>query len=183
MEIRKYLYDNGMKATVEKFGLSPYKIRKLVGGWTKQDKADFLLRQAHLHKEERKLRRWNKETLRRSQPHIKQRIAFSSKKFRASRVFKHLAHQANNSRHKPVDKITAQELFSIAKQQRLICPYTGVKLTRDIISVEHTIPQSKGGRNIKENIRLTHIWANRMKLDYSLDEFKEMIALLHSTLC
>ena len=82
-----------------------------------------------------------------------------------------------------MDKITAQELFSIAKQQKLICLYTGVKLTRDNISVEHTIPQSKGGRNIKENIQLTHIWANRMKLDYSLDEFKEMIALLHSTLC
>jgi len=53
------------------------------------------------------------------------------------------------------DKLKPFDLYKIAHSQRLICALTGVKLSRDNISVDHIIPRSKGGKNVPSNIRLT----------------------------
>jgi 5-methylcytosine-specific restriction endonuclease McrA len=92
--------------------------------------------------------------------------------------------RANVTNHiyKHLGVITAKDLWSIAKLQRLLCPLTGLKLNSDNMSVDHIIPISKGGLNIKLNIRLVHKWANKMRLNYSDDELINMckIIYLHS---
>lgn len=74
----------------------------------------------------------------------------------------------------PFVKITAFELWRIAKQQKLRCPLTGFKLTAENISVDHILPVSKGGSNQSSNIRLVHKIANHMKNHYSDTQFLEI---------
>lgn len=74
-----------------------------------------------------------------------------AKQYRKQRILKMLATSAN-SLYKN-GKITAGDLFRIAKKQRMRCALTGQKLTADNISLDHIIPRSKGGLNIPTNIR------------------------------
>jgi 5-methylcytosine-specific restriction endonuclease McrA len=67
-------------------------------------------------------------------------------------------------------KITALDLWSIAKKQKLICPLTGEKLTIKNISVDHIIPISKGGTNNPSNIQLVTHHANTVKNNMNLTE-------------
>ena len=78
----------------------------------------------------------------------------------------------------PFTRVTAFDLWKIAKKQRLICPLTGLKLTADIVSVDHIIPVSKGGTNAPSNIRLVHKVINHMKNHYSDTQFLEMCSLV-----
>lgn len=180
-EIKSFIYENGMAVTAKHFGLTPFKVRQHVQ-WTYQDHKDWLARRRLKLLEARKRNKYAKELERRSKPEIRARMRLLDKQHRQRHTFKNLADQSNYSRHKPKDKLTAQHLFSIAKEQKLICPYTGLKLTKQTMSVEHVVPLSKGGTNTRDNIRLVHVWANRMKLDHTLAEFKTMVKLLAATL-
>jgi len=60
-----------------------------------------------------------------------------------------------NRRYKNKQMITPRDLFNIAKKQKLVCPLSGRKLTTENISIDHIVPQSKGGTNTVDNIRLT----------------------------
>lgn len=71
--------------------------------------------------------------------------------------------RAANKRSKDGQKITAFNLWKIAKKQKLICPLTGDKLINENISIDHKIPLSAGGQNIFENIQLVTWEANRAK--------------------
>lgn len=71
-------------------------------------------------------------------------------------------------------KLRPCDLLGIAKKQRLLCPFTGIKFTSDNISVDHIVPLSKGGSNHVDNIRLVHNMVNRMRLEYSDDDFIQM---------
>lgn len=68
------------------------------------------------------------------------------------RVFKRLSKYSN--KHYKLNRITAFDLWKIAKNQKCKCVFTGVQLTVDNMSVDHIIPRSKGGLNIPSNIRL-----------------------------
>ena len=79
-----------------------------------------------------------------------------------------LARYANNRCKK--GKLTAHDLWSIAKKQKLICPLTGEKLTTQNISVDHITPLCKGGTNNAFNIQLITRRANAAKNDMTHDE-------------
>lgn len=71
-------------------------------------------------------------------------------------------------------KLKPSDLLGVAKRQKLLCPFTGIKLTAQNISVDHIVPLSKGGSNRVDNIRLVHNMVNRMRLEYSDEEFIQM---------
>lgn len=172
-QIKQHVYDKGILSASQAFNLSPYKIRNLIGGWTREDQRAFLARQRVACAAARKIRRRLKENQRLAQPHIKGKTLARLRQYRLIHVFKSLA-----SKH----QLSYLDLYSIAKHQKLICPYTGMKLTRETISVEHVIPISRGGTNHRDNLMLVHVWANKMKLNHSLDEFKAMIAKIYFAL-
>lgn len=80
-------------------------------------------------------------------------------RLRTNRYFYHRASIVNR-KLKTGHRITARELWSIAKRQQLICPLTGRKLTIESISIDHIIPISKGGTNDPLNIRFVDYHAN-----------------------
>lgn len=90
----------------------------------------------------------NKQRLER----LRQRWKTSGYKRHRTQVFKRLAKNVNA--YYPDNSIQPIDLFRIAKRQRLLCPFTGQKLTQDNMSVDHVVPKSKGGLNIPSNIRL-----------------------------
>jgi 5-methylcytosine-specific restriction endonuclease McrA len=83
------------------------------------------------------------------------------KDYYSKRILKKLAWTTNY--YCKDGKITAFDLWKIAKKQRLICPLTGEKLTNKNISVDHILPKSNGGTNEISNIRLIILQANRAK--------------------
>ena len=84
-------------------------------------------------------------------------------------VFRRLAR--NSNKHYKLNLITAFDLWKIAKKQRLVCPFTGQRLTIDNMSVDHIIPKSKGGLNVPSNIRLTIKSVNIARSNMTDDEF------------
>jgi 5-methylcytosine-specific restriction endonuclease McrA len=71
-------------------------------------------------------------------------------------------------------KLKGIELWAIAKKQKMLCPFTGDKLTSENISLDHIIPRSKGGSNEPSNVRLVTKWVNLMRLNYTDEEFIKM---------
>ena len=97
----------------------------------------------------------------------------ASKKYRGKRRFKVLVLMSN--RYFPdAEKLTAFDLWKIAKKQKLLCALTGVKLNAENISVDHIVAKSKGGSNRPENIRLVHKDVNLAKRALSDSEFLEL---------
>lgn len=72
------------------------------------------------------------------------------------------------------DKITPNQLFSLAKKQKLICPLSGRKLTTENISLDHIIPLARGGKNSIDNIMLVVKDANLAKQQLSTQEFIQL---------
>lgn len=72
------------------------------------------------------------------------------------------------------DKLNPFDLWKIAHSQRLICALTGVKLTRDNISIDHIVPRSKGGKNVPSNVRLTTRDVNWFRRTMTDEELLEM---------
>lgn len=81
------------------------------------------------------------------------------------RVFRNLARVHNRVF---VDKISAFDLWKIAKRQKCKCALTGVQLTGETVSPDHMIPKSKNGQNIPSNIRLVLRSVNIMR--HNLDD-------------
>ena len=82
----------------------------------------------------------------------RERVRANKRKHARRRAFWKLCAGANG-RYK--DRLVPFDLWRIAHRQKLICPLTGEKLTRDNISIDHIVPHSEGGRNIPSNVRLT----------------------------
>lgn len=79
-------------------------------------------------------------------------------------------YMANSANYRCGGKITASDLWSIAKKQKLICPLTGEKLTCENVSLDHITPTSKGGANTPSNIQLVTNHANTIKNNMDLTE-------------
>lgn len=94
---------------------------------------------------------------------IKKRI------FRKLRYFKYLS-RVLKYKCKTGHLITPQELWSLAKRQRLTCPLSGRRLTRNNISIDHIIPLSNGGDNHPSNLRFVDYHANLAKAMFSDQE-------------
>lgn len=71
-------------------------------------------------------------------------------------------------------KITAKDLWLLAKKQKCKCALTGVKLTNDDISPDHIVPISKGGSSDISNIQLVIKSANLAKHTLSENEFIQL---------
>lgn len=80
------------------------------------------------------------------------------------------------------EEIVPFDLWKIAKKQKLICPLSGIKLTNENISLDHIIPFANGGKHIPENLQLVAIEINMMKLDHSIEEFKNLVKIIHDHL-
>lgn len=94
--------------------------------------------------------------------HVKEARNKYNKKYKQVHFFVYKA-WAVNTRCKAGHRITAKELWSIAKKQKLICPLTGRKLTKDNISLDHITPLTAGGTNEVSNLRFVHHDANVAK--------------------
>ena len=94
------------------------------------------------------------------------------KQYDRKAVFKRLSYSANHIYK--ANKITAFDLWKIAKKQKLRCALTNHKLNEYNMSIDHITPKSKGGLNIPSNIRLVLIPINIAKQTMTDDEFVEL---------
>ena len=69
------------------------------------------------------------------------------------------------------NKITAFQLWCLAKKQKLICPLTKERLTIENISLDHKIPISKDGTNDISNLQLVTRQSNVIKNNMTMEEF------------
>lgn len=141
--------------------------------WYSANKAEIRKRKAELarisyakNKEERLRKRReyyykNREIILKKQKNKPRTLVNQyAKEYRQKHPFRIMANMTNSRCN---EKITATELFGIAKQQKLVCALTGDKLTRSNISLDHIIPRSLGGKNVKSNVRLITLQANMAK--------------------
>lgn len=97
------------------------------------------------------------------------------------KFFRQLAGRLNN-RCKTQGRVTALQLYSIAKKQRMICPLTGEKLTRNNISLDHIKPVTHGGTNALDNLRFITKAANVAKHTMTDAELVKLCeSILHNT--
>ena len=68
------------------------------------------------------------------------------------------------------NKIQFPTKQNILKRDNYTCVYTGVKLAKDNISVDHIIPRSKGGRDTWENMVCCDKLLNSKKASFTLDQ-------------
>ena len=84
------------------------------------------------------------------------------------RTFNRLAKVTNHRCNK--EKVSAFQLWCLAKKQKLFCAITGEKLTSNNISVDHKIPISKGGTNNISNLQFVTRHSNVIKNSMTMDE-------------
>lgn len=98
----------------------------------------------------------------------------NGKKFRDKHVFERMVKNLNrnlrNIGQNENHNVTANVLWSLAKKQKCRCAISGIKLTKDNVSIDHIKPLSKGGKTEIENIQIVDRHVNVMKNDKSLDE-------------
>jgi hypothetical protein len=116
-----------------------------------------------------------------SNPTLLNKLKEYRKQYKKIHYFKHTREKLNE-RIKNCYKITALELWSIAKKQKLICPLSGVKLTRDNISVDHIIPVCDGGTNHPSNLRFIDLNANIAKSSMNDKELYELARRIVNTM-
>lgn len=124
--------------------------------------------------ENKTIRNERKRQKRLSNPIARRKEYDSDIRRRLAHPLKKLVNICNsNLKHRleSMHKLTAWELWKIAKSQKMKCPFTGERLTSLNVSLDHKIPISKGGTNNPDNIRLVIKWVNLMRLNYSDEEF------------
>lgn len=169
-EIKGFIFEHGIKETCKKYSISPYVARRITG-WNGESAKAFLKRQAVKFAEQRELRRKERNRERSRKPEVRAQNSAKGKERRLKRPFVEAINRYGKG-------VTIRDYRRIAKKQKLRCAYSGVKLTRANISIDHIIPFAKGGTHTPDNIVLCDMWVNRMKLDKSVEEFKTMIATL-----
>lgn len=103
-------------------------------------------------------------------------------KRRRKKQRRYFSYAAKILRYKYKIKVTASDLWRIAKRQRMVCPVTGRHLTRENISIDHTIPLSKGGTNDLSNLRFIDYHANLAKATFSEAELLTLAKDIVNTL-
>lgn len=105
----------------------------------------------------------------------KQNTKTRNRKLKNTNVFvkisKRLQINVKKRGYDPLDEIPPIRFWGIAKRQKLRCAISGIKLTKDNISVDHIVPLSKGGKNTFENIQFVERHINVMKNDRPMEQF------------
>lgn len=180
-QVMDYRKDHTIVETCLNFNVSRYSINKW-RGWVRKNQKLTNQKWYKEHRDEyfsnpenkKRVNTWM-SNFRKKNP---ERVKTSSKKGRDRRRFKKLAEYSNRNYFRKGIKdyylLTAFDLWKIAKKQKLICPFTGHKLTKENMSVDHILPVSKGGSNEPSNIRLIHKWVNLMLGIHNDKDFFEM---------
>lgn len=184
-QVMNYVKNHTIAETCEKFNVSKYSINKWKG-WNRKNQSLTNKKWYQNNGKEYYSNPDNKERhndqaarFRRNNP---EKTKIIEKKGRDKRRFKKLAEYSNRNFFRKGLKdyylLTAFDLWKIAKKQKLICPFTGFKLTKENMSVDHVLPVSKGGSNHPSNIRLIHKWVNLMLGVHSDDDFLKMCQII-----
>jgi hypothetical protein len=72
----------------------------------------------------------------------------------------------------------AIDLWKLALNQRLKCKYSGLKLTKKNISIDHILPLSKGGDSDISNLCLVTKEVNYMKHTMGAEEFIDLCKII-----
>lgn len=74
-------------------------------------------------------------------------------------------------------EVLEDDFFTNAEKRKLlferdswVCQYCGEKVTKDNATLDHYIPQSKGGKHTKENLRTCCLLCNGIKSGKSFEE-------------
>jgi hypothetical protein len=168
-EVLEYEKTHTIRETCEKFNVSKFSINKWKG-WTRKNVSESNRKwyetkgKEYYSKEENKLA--HLDTGRRYRSNNTQLCRDRVREYANKCRFRKLSEYANRSFKRKGKKdyhiLTAWELWKIAKAQKLICPLSGYKLTKDNLSVDHILAISKGGSNHPSNIRLVDKQVNLM---------------------
>ena len=63
-----------------------------------------------------------------------------------------------------------KERILIFERDNCTCQYCGEKVTKDNATLDHYIPQSKGGKNTKDNLRTLCLVCNGIKSSKAFEE-------------
>ena len=160
-EVLEYAKNNTIVEACIKFNVSRYAINEWKG-WIRKNKKEsskkWYDKHGHRYCVNKKNHGTNKFRPQISKEESWERSKIQSKKRRKNCRFLYLSAYSNQNFKKKGIKnfyeLTAGDLWKIAKKQKLLCVLTGIKLTRENMSVDHIIPMSKGGSNEPQNIRL-----------------------------
>lgn len=113
--------------------------------------------------------------------HIRIKYNNHGKLFRNKHKLRTIASHANTCSIKKSngELITAKQLWSLAKKQKMRCAISGVKLTNNNMSPDHIIPFCNGGKNVISNIQLVDKSINFMKCSHSVSEFLDIIKQIY----
>lgn len=78
------------------------------------------------------------------------------------------------TRSKGDDHVGATNVLKLLEKQGTRCAMTGRELTPEIVSVDHIVPISRGGKHVIGNIQIIHVDVNRAKATMLPDEFVEL---------
>lgn len=110
------------------------------------------------------------------------KLYLSGKKYkRTYKPFKKLLKnlKSNLRKKKIIHEVpTTKDLCILAYKQRLICSYSGIKLTRENMSIDHIIPLSKGGTSNINNLCIVDKRINLMKMSMSVKEFIDLCKII-----
>ena len=184
-EILEFIEKHTIADACEKYGVSKYAIN-CWKGWSRKNRKDShdkwksgVGKDYYKDPEVRKRMNSHQRNFRAKNPDYAKE---SDKKGRFKHRFKKLSEYSNRNFFrrgiKDYYKLTAFDLWKIAKKQKLICPISGIKLNASNISVDHILPISRGGTNEPSNVRLVHKWINLMLGIHTDEDFLKMCRVI-----
>ena len=101
-----------------------------------------------------------------------------SKKHCLRTLLKNLKKNLKAKGYDHIVTVTIFDLWCLAKRQKLKCAISGIKLTKDNLSIDHIIPLSKGGTSDLFNLQIVDKDVNIMKGTLLINDFLEKIKII-----
>ena len=180
--IRQHIQQSkSLKKTADHFGLSPFIIKRITG-WGLSDYLAYVKGEAaKKNPEDQKRIKYEKDLAYLRTPVGREKRNKRQNQWKRKHCIKRMVWNANIAakQYDQTHSLTFQQVWGVAKKQRLICVKTGRKLTPDNISLDHIVPLARGGLNVIENVQLIVCAVNVMKRAMLEDEFMSIIRELY----